>query len=217
MTGPQRAFLLSSLFKSNLTDIESYVRTIAVDFGLSEAERIVQTENIIRIFNDGIKNLNNNQFDNILNKVKETGFDEASIRKKLDFYGIDEEYHQNILRFFDDSFLADRPIDVDNLEMDFRGVQVATRDNFNTIINNGYTGDWDLQPNNIDPRRIQIASMNENGPYPRGCYINADIDRIDPILQPDGSLRYRIFITNPLIVNTGKRNVKFIAQPVRYM
>ena len=95
-------------------------------------------------------------------------------------------------------------------------VQVASRDNFNTIINQGWTGDWDLTPEYIEPRRVQVASMNDNGAFPRGCYLNADIIDMRPIQYPD-KIRYRLFIANPVIINTGNRNVRFTSNPVRHI
>lgn len=102
-----------------------------------------------------------------------------------------------------------------NLDAVFRGVQVTSRDNFNTIIEQGWTGDWDFQPANLHTQRVQVASMNETGPFPRGYYLNADITDIQPIVDDNG-VRHRIFIANPQIINSGNRNVKFIANPVSY-
>ncbi len=78
--------------------------------------------------------------------------------------------------------------------------------------------DWglDTYTDNIEPKRIQIASMNDSGNYRRGCYMNADIIDIKPITHGD-QIRYRVFISNPIIVNTGNRNVRFNLNPVKYI
>lgn len=185
-------------------------------FGL--AEEVFQTESttIEDTFNNGIGNLNSKQLSNILKEVEENGVNVDNIKSRLKYYEVDARFHQNIIQFIQDFFQANQPFDVGNLDIKFKGVQVASKDNFNSIINQGWTGDWDLNPDNIVPRRVQIASMNENGQFPRGCYLNADITDIQAIQYP-GKIRYRIFIANPVIVNTGNRNVKSIAQPVRYI
>ena len=58
--------------------------------------------------------------------------------------------------------------------------------------------------------------MNETGTFPRGYYLNADIVRVEPIKYGD-QIRYRVFISNPVVINTGNRNVKFNVNPVRYI
>ena len=58
--------------------------------------------------------------------------------------------------------------------------------------------------------------MNETGSYPRGYYMNADIDRMEPI-KYQKKIRYRIYLKNPTVVNSGNRNIKFSNNPVRYI
>ena len=205
--------LLHSLPKS---DRNERLKAEMKHFGLSDSELQTELANVESVFNDGIRNLNANQLNNILTVVQQNGITDDNIKKRLEFYEVDNDFHENIIQFFEDYAQANEPIDVGNLDTEFRGVQVASRDNFNDIINKGWTGDWDLNPDNIDPRRVQVASMNDDGPFPRGCYLNADIVDIQAI-KHDDKIRYRLFIANPSIINTGNRNVKFIAQPVRYI
>jgi hypothetical protein len=72
----------------------------------------------------------------ILNKTSE-----AEIINKLNYYQINFEYHSSILIFLESYSTTTKSIDVNDIDLDFEGVQVATRDDFNMIINNGYTGD----------------------------------------------------------------------------
>ena len=205
--------LLHSLPKS---DRNERLNSEMKHFGLSDNELQIEIANVESVFNEGIRNLNANQLNNILTIVQQNGITDDNIKKRLEFYEVDNDFHENIIQFFEDYAKTNEPIDVGNLDTEFRGVQVASRDNFNDIINKGWTGDWDLNPDNIDPRRVQVASMNDDGPFPRGCYLNADIVEIQAIKHAD-KIRYRLFIANPSIINTGNRNVKFIAQPVRYI
>jgi hypothetical protein len=216
MTGRQRTYILMLLHSLPNGDQNERLNTEMKHFGLSESELKTELINIESAFNNSIHNLNSNQLNNILTQVQQNGVNPDNIRRRLEFYEINRGFHENIIQFIQDYVQADEPIDVGNLDTEFHGVQVASRDNFNAIINKGWTGDWDLNPDNIDPRRVQVASMNDKGAFPRGCYLNADIIDIRPIQHPD-KIRYRLFIANPVIINTGNRNVKFIAQPVRYI
>ena len=216
MTGRQKAYLLMLLHSLPKSDRNERLNSEMKHFGLSDNELQIEIANVESVFNEGIRNLNANQLNNILTIVQQNGITDDNIKKRLEFYEVDNDFHENIIQFFEDYAKTNEPIDVGNLDTEFRGVQVASRDNFNDIINKGWTGDWDLNPDNIDPRRVQVASMNDDGPFPRGCYLNADIVEIQAIQHAD-KIRYRLFIANPSIINTGNRNVKFIAQPVRYI
>ena len=216
MIEQQNAYLLMLLHSLPNNDRSGRLKSEMKHFGLKNSELEIELINIENSFNNGIRKLNSNQLNNLLKQVHQNGLILGNIRKSLEFYEIDKDFHENIIRFFKNNIQADKPIDVGNLDIEFRGVQVASRDNFNTILNQGWTGDWDLNPDHIDPRRVQIASMNDDGAYPRGYYLNADIIDIKAIQHPD-KIRYRLFIANPTIINTGNRNVKFIAQPVRYI
>lgn len=216
MTGQQKTYLLMLLHSLTNSDRHERLNSEMKHFGLSDDDLQTELLNVENSFNNGIRNLNSNQLDNLLRQAQQNGINTDDIKRRLTFYEINENFHQKIIQFFQDYIQSNEPIDVGNLDADFKGVQVASRDNFNTIINQGWTGDWDLNPDNIDTRRVQVASMNDDGAFPRGCYLNADIINIQPIQYPD-KIRYRLFIANPIIINTGNRNVKFIAQPVRYI
>jgi hypothetical protein len=216
MTPHQRAYLLMQLHKTLSNQRTEVLNSEISNFGLTEIRKQKEIEEIEKCFKNGIGNLNSNQLSNLLKIAQEKDLNDTDIKTKLGFYEIAEEYNNNILEFFQDYIRSNKEIVVDKLDKNFKGVQVATRDNFNAVINQGWTGDWDLQPENIDPKRIQIASMNETGSFPRGSYINADIIDIKPI-QYGSKIRYRIFISNPVIINTGNRNVKFNNNPVRYI
>jgi hypothetical protein len=216
MTAQQKAYLLRLLHTLPFIDRPSRLLTEISHFGISQNEMQSSVLEVENLFEKGIGNLNSNQLNNLLTFTQGNEVSHENIKRKLDFYEVDKKYQSHILEFLRDFTEANVSVDSGDLDKQFRGVQVASRDNFNTIINQGWTGDWDLNPNNIDPRRVQIASMNEDGLFPRGYYLNADIIDIQPIQHFD-SIRYRLFIANPEIINSGNRNVKFIAQPVRYM
>lgn len=216
MTERQRAYLLMLLYSLPISNRHERMISEIKHFGLSDIDLQAELINIENSFTNGVHNLNANQLNNILTQVRQNGVNPEIIIKRLEFYEINKEFHENIIQFFQDYTQTYEPIDVGELDAEFRGVQVASRDDFNTIINKGWTGDWDLNPDNINPKRVQVASMNDDGAFPRGCYLNADIIDIQPIQYPD-KIRYRLFIANPVTINTGNRNVKFIAQPVRYI
>lgn len=216
MTAGQRAYLLMLLFSVPRNDRNERLSSEMTHFGLSDSELQLEQINIESAFNNGIRHLNLNQLNNILSKMPQNGVTPDYIRRRLEFFEINKDFHENIIQFFQDYVQVGESIDVGDLDPEFHGIQVASRDNFNTIINQGWTGDWDLNPENIDPRRVQVASMNDDGAFPRGYYLNADIIDIKPIQYPDKT-RYRLFIANPVVINTGNRNVRFISQPVRHI
>ena len=216
MNDIQKTNLLLRIHGLSNKEIETILKA---EFDLISAQENTpefSIDGFLEEFETGIKNLNANQFKNILNDINTHGFDELRIQERLGFYEIPLRFQNKIIDFFKGYKASLEPIKVEHLDITFKGVQVATRDNFNDIINNGYTGDWVVSPQNIRHRRIQIASMNETGSYPRGYFINADIVKIEPVYWGD-QLRQRIFISNPIIVNSGNTNIRFNMNPVSYI
>lgn len=215
MTRQQRAYLTNLVFSTPTEKRTAVLETEIKNFGIQQSEIQSEIDTIFNFYNEGIKNINLKQLSNLLDLIKGNGFNKFKIKDKLDFYEVKEENQNQIILFLEDVSLSNKSVDVGNLDTNFKGVQVATNDDFNMMLNRGWTGDWVLSPENIIPKRIQIASMNESGNFPRGCYINADICDIKPITYGE-QIRYRIFISNPIIINTGNRNVKFKMNPVNY-
>lgn len=215
MTTSQKVYLLSILHSVQASKRNEFLHEEMKNLAISDSEIETESQNIISEFNRGIGILNSKQFENLIEE-QQLKLDVNSIRRRLGIYQIKEDYQENVISFFKNFAKANKPIDVSELDLNFKGIQVASRDNFNTIINQGWTGDWDLNPENINIKNVQVASMNDDGQFPRGYYLNAEIVKIEPINYPE-KVRYRIFISNPKIINTGNRNVKFIAQPVRYI
>lgn len=215
MTKQQKAAILYSLFK-NSSDRTNMMGSLINQMNITSNEIDLMKNKILDEFDSGIGSLNKNQFDNILRMIEGNSFTEQEIIDKLNFYEIKKEFHDNIMSFLDCFKQANKSINIDKIDLNFKGIQVATFDDFNQIINQGWTGDWVIVPKNVNPKRIQIASMNETGSFTRGYYINADIEKFEPIPY-EGKIRYRIYISNPIIINSGNRNIKFSNNPVRYI
>ena len=215
MTKSQNVYLQFILHSTSANKRAEILYSEMKNFGISENQIQSESKNVLSQFKSGIGILNSKQFENLI-KVEQSKHYTNNLKRRLSIYEVNKDYQENIIIFFQNFAVANKSIDVSELDLDFKGIQVASRDNFNTIINQGWTGDWDLNPENITIRNVQVASMNDDGQFPRGYYLNAEIIRIEPIVYPE-KIRYRIFISNPKIINTGNRNVKFIAQPVRYM
>ena len=107
-------------------------------------------------------------------------------------------------------------VEVDKFDQDFEGVQLATEDDFNMLINQGYSDAWKVDPKKLEPYRVQFASMRDKGTFTRGWFLNADIDRTEEIIY-NNEKRHRIYFKNPVIINTGNPNVKFKQNPVAYI
>ena len=215
MTELQIASLLLLLHQTPTFQRAGVLQKELQHFGLTKDEMALESANILQAFQHGVGKLNTLQLQNLLSLVAENGIHEGSLLKKLAFYEVAQQNQNPIVTFIKQYYQAGVSIDAVDLDAEFRGIQVASRDNFNTIIEQGWTGDWDFQPANLRTQRVQVASMNETGPFPRGYYLNADITDIQPIVNDNG-VRYRIFIANPQIINSGNRNVRFIANPISY-
>lgn len=216
MNNKQIAIVQSQLHQENSTNLDQLLDEKLNFFNLNPEEKKSFKEKIKNRFENGIKALNKNQLSNIIEKIDQNNYDQETIKAKLNFYEIDKQYHHEILQFFKDYSSSNIAIDVSKIDENFKGLQVASRDDFNTIINQGFTGDWVLSPNSISHNFVQVASMNETGRFPRGNYLNAEITKIEPVKHGDQT-RYRIFIKNPIVIDSGNRNVKFNMNPVTYI
>ncbi|WP_029034553.1 hypothetical protein [Salinimicrobium terrae] len=216
MNDKQIAIVLQQLHDEKLNNKGQSLSGMLDRFNLDPEEKDNMVNLIKTKYENGIKNLNKNQLSNISTKIFSDGFNEEYIKSRLKFYEVEKQYFQEIVSFYKNYSDINITIDVSDLDQDFKGVQVASRDDFNKIINQGYTGDWVLTPSSVKHNYVQVASMNETGLFPRGNYLNAEIDRIEPIEYGD-QVRYRIFIKNPIVVDSGNRNVKFNLNPVRYV
>ncbi|MBF0694647.1 MAG: hypothetical protein IR153_06280 [Flavobacterium sp.] len=216
MTNQQLAGILLELFEKKNSSIIQLSDSDIACYGITDDDFVQIKETILQKFNNGIKHLNKNQLSNIIERINKSGYDEELVKSRLKFYEVDKNYIIEIMDFFKNFTMMNIQIDVSDIDADFKGLQVASRDDFNMIINQGYTGDWVITPSSIKVNRVQVASMNELGKFPRGYYLNADIEKITPI-KYDDQIRYRIFIKNPVVVDSGNRNVKFNVNPIRYI
>jgi hypothetical protein len=216
MNNKQRVHIVMLLHKASISEFDEVLYSEIQNFGLDEDEIHKGMSEVKDFFSNGIKNLNQKQLTNIIALVKDNKFQKDLIINRLIFFGIEKRFHDNIIQFLKDYIESYKAINVKDITYDFRGVQVATTDNFYETLARGWTGDWELDLKRLNPRRIQIASMNEEGRFPRGYCINADITETE-LVEGVGNKRYKVYFTNAEIVDTGNRNVKFNQKPVRYI
>ncbi len=166
------------------------------------------------LYNQGLCVLSRSQFTRLSEIVKNDGYVEERIQRQLRVvFDIEEEYHPAIHDFYRKYSLMHKEIFVNDLCSGFTGVQVVTADNFNTLITQGFSGDWVLNPENVPGNYLQIASFSDSGLHPRGYYIIAIIT--DFMLVPNSDpKRYRIFFRDAQIIDTGNRNIRFNSNPV---
>ncbi len=188
---------------------------ILLGYGISK----IQAEEIKRVLLNEVVDMvgvfNDLQRLNILDMLacKESS---NSLTQRILFYGGNETIVTSILNFYEDYLLVANGISVTDLESDFSGVQIATRDNLIDIRNSGYTGYWKINPKRVRNARIQLASMASEGSTPRGYYLNAEVEGIEPVNTNEG-IRYKVKIKNAVIINSGNPNVKFKRSPVTYI
>jgi len=216
MTNQQYATAILALKKNQNSHIDKVLTSTIERFHISQNEIDSVKENILNDFNNGVKNLNNNQFENLLEMIADNELSDNDIINKLNFYEIRLENQDSIMKFLKAYSHISKPLKVQELDGNFKGVQVATTDDFNKLISQGYSGDWTMDPKNKNLKKLQIASMNETGSFPRGYFINADIESFEAIL--DGKkTKYIIHFSNPIIINSGNKNIKFNNNPVKYI
>ena len=216
MNNKQIATLLYQLHQEKTSDLDKVLKEKLNFYNLDQNQKNQFKNELINRYQNGIKKLNQNQLSNIIGKINTSRYDEVMVKSRLKFYEIDKGYFEEILGFFKNYSDSNIAVDVSEIDAYFKGVQVASRDDFNKIINQGYTGDWVLTPTSIKHKFVQVASMNETGRFPRGNYLNAEIYKIEPI-EYNSQTRYRIHIKNPIVVDSGNRNIKFNMNPVKYI
>ena len=216
MNDKQIAIVLYQLHAEKNFNFDEILDSKLDNFDLNAIEKSNHFDLIKLKYENGIKHLNDNQLKNIITKINSDGYSDELIKERLKFYEVKDDNFEYILNFFNWYTISNKPIDVSKIDENFKGVQVASRDDFNMIINQGYTGDWVLTPSSVKNRYVQVASMNETGTFPRGNYLNAEIEKFEPIKYGDQT-RFRIFIKNPVVIDSGNRNVKFNLNPVKYI
>lgn len=209
----QVANVLSTLHNARISERLDLLKKEMLFFNLNPDDLLLETANVQTQFKNGIEKLNPTQLGNLIQILEEEG--EAGLNKvkdKLRYYEVEDTYKENIVVYLRSYINSGKPISDVDLYQNFKGIQVATRDSFNKLLSQGFTGNWDFNPDNVIEMKLCIASMNDTGAYPRGYVILADIDRFE--MNENG--RYLIYFSHPQIFNTGNRNVKFSQQAVRY-
>jgi hypothetical protein len=213
----QRAFILEKMIAIPSPQRVELVNDQIDFFGLSNQDKVAAISDLFENFNQGLGLLTEKQFVALKEKLK-NGANLDSLRRLLIFFDINEAGQEVILNYFKALKNANSEVDVIAIDEDFSGIQVVTDGDFNKILQQGWTGEWIIDFDRFTQskiKRIQIASMREDGPYPRGFYINADIVSVSPTPHEEG--RYRFVFENAQIFNSGNRNVKFSQNPVRYI
>lgn len=218
MNDIQKAYILNQLPQMPHQQRLDFVESQLHFFGLAKQEIKVSTREVMDEFENGLGTLLEKQFSTLKDRFNVAKNNHESLKIMLDHFEVNESSQKLILQFFDSLQKSQKEVDIIDLDDSFSGIQVVTDGDFNTILNQGWSGEWVVELGKIKSRgitRIQIASMKDNGPFPRGFYINADIVNIVPTPNMDG--RYRFHFSNPQIINSGNRNVKFNQNPVRYI
>ena len=209
----QTAQLLTVLHAKRISERQAALDDSIKYFGLNEVEKETEKNKVLCVFKNGIECLNTAQLRNLIELIETDSIDGLKkAKEKLLFYQIEQNYYTNILSYLENFVESGKAITDTELAENFKGVQVATTDDFNTLLKQGFSGYWELNPDNVNPLKLQIASMNHSGTFSRGFVILADIERFDKV----DDKRYRIYFSAPIIINTGNRNIKFGQNPVRY-
>jgi len=191
------------------------VSSVLQDYRLGEVDSAIVESFILHNVEVMFGRLNDLQRWNVLDMIKQRATLQ-DIEKRMVYYGSVEESLVALVAFSQVYENYSKGLNVQDLETDFVGVQIATRDSLLDIRNQGYTGYWRLNPRRVKNRRIQLASMAEGGPTPRGYYLNAEVVEVEEVETNDG-VRYKVVLANAVVKNSGNPNVKFNRTPVTYI
>lgn len=215
MTSVQTTSLLLILHATPKSSREALLNRKLNNIGMAAENIPTAKAEVMALFDDGIGKLNPQQLNNIIDDWSRNHTSERVV-DKLNYYGITEAAQHAILDYLEGYMVLSASLPVADMDTNFEGLQVATRDSFNKLLTDGYSGFWIINPDNVKPLRLQIASMNDNGPHPRGWYIQADISKFEEV-EYEGQKRYVIHFTNAIAIDSGYRNIKFNQQPVTYI
>jgi hypothetical protein len=191
------------------------VSAVLKDYSLSESDSANVESFILQNVEVMFGRLNDLQRWNILDMINQR-VSPQDIEKRMVYYGSEGESVAAVVAFSQVYENYSKGLKVQDLETDFVGVQIATRDSLLDIRTLGYTGYWRLNPKRVKNRRIQMASMADGGPTPRGYYLNAEVVEVEEVETNDG-VRYKVVLANAVIKNSGNPNVKFNRTPVTYI
>ena len=149
--------------------------------------------------------LNKAQQKNIKDKISENK-SKSFVMDRMAYYGLNPE--QQIATY--DALLDEaKGVFINDIDAKFSGIQVATRENLNDIIQRGSTGDWQIDHERAAAfKMIRIASMVD-----RGLYLTATIVKLDT-LENGKTL---VFFEKPIFFRHPHNNIKFDRNVVAYI
>lgn len=203
------------LIESRKVDWDQRVSSVLQDYSLSESHSLIVRSSILQDVEVMFGRLNDLQRMNVIDLIKQRATP-PDIEKRMAYFGSSAESVASVVAMSEAYGNYAKGVKAEDLETDFIGVQIATRDSLIDIKNAGYTGYWKLNPNKVKSKRIQLASMSEDGPTPRGYYLNADVVEVEEVETNDG-VRYKVVLANAEIKNSGNPNVRFNRAPVTYI
>ena len=134
------------------------VSAVLQDYSLSESDSATVESFILQNVEVMFGRLNDLQRWNILDLINHR-VSPQDIEKRMVYYGSEGESVAAVVAFSQVYENYSKGLKVQDLETDFVGVQIATRDSLLDIRTLGYTGYWRLNPKRVKNTRIQIASM----------------------------------------------------------
>lgn len=215
LTVSQYVHAITNAMKVRFAEREQILDQILLGFGVKKIEANEITQMLLSEVAEMVGKFNDSQRSNILDMLARKESKDL-IADRILFFGGSEENVKTILNFYDKYIEFAKGVQVDDLDGNFSGVQIATRDNLVEVCSAGYTGYWKINPRRIENARIQLASMAGEGPTPRGYYLNAEVDGVEAVSTNEG-IRYKVKIKNAVIINSGNPNVKFKRSPVTYI
>lgn len=150
-------------------------------------------------------NLNVKQF-NLLNDYVRNGKDESFVKRRIEFFGVNPE-DQSAL--YEELINSNKKVTITELDKEFKGLQVCTENNLNTLMSDGFSGAWKIDAHRASAcQYVRVFSLTD-----RSLFFIAKISGFERL--PNG--KYKILFTEADLQRHEFRNITFTRNVVRYI
>jgi hypothetical protein len=143
---------------------------------------------------------------NVLNDYVRNGKKEAFVKSRINFFGVKSEDQAAI---YSQLISANKEVHITELDKDFSGLQICTEINLNTLMSNGFSGDWKINVKRAAAcGYLRVFSLTD-----RSLFFIARITGFEPL--PNG--KYKILFADADLQRHEFKNIKFNRNVVRYI
>jgi hypothetical protein len=132
------------------------------------------------------------------------GKTKEQIFQKMDFFGIDESEWDDIISGLLNEL---KPISIEQIDRQFKGLQLSTHHDLNQLMSQGWTGDWEIDHKRLKKGdKLRMYSMED-----RGLYFEATITHLVRL----SNKKSLVYFHDPILQRLPYKNIKFTRNVVR--